>query len=251
MIIHLLWPVNGPVTQQFGENPDYYAQWGYAGHNGIDFGIPNGTPVVAANAGTVVKVSYEAGGYGNYVKIEHTDGDTTYYTYYCHLMSTEVNVNQQVEAGQVIAHSNNTGASTGPHLHFGLRIMDQNPAYKGYLDPMPYIVSEIPVEPADPTDPTEPIEPPEPIDPSEPIESPELFPGAIVIPAEIDFEVTYDHLNVRSGPGTNYPQVDQLSLGDVVHGKQMYSQEIWIEYEEGKWCAVTHGGYDYMKFVVR
>ena len=242
MTIFLLWPVNGPITQHFGENPDYYAQWGYAGHNGIDFGIPNGTPVVAANAGTVDKVAYEAGGYGNFVKIQHTEGATTYYTYYCHLHSTEVKANQAVAAGQVIAHSNNTGASTGPHLHFGLRIMQQNPAYQGYLDPMPYMVAEIPPDPEEPSDP---VEPPEVVEP------PALYPGAIVIPAEIDFEVTYDHLNVRSGPGTNYPQVGQLSLGDVVHGKQMYAQALWIEYEDGKWCAVTHGGYDYMKFVVK
>jgi hypothetical protein len=56
---------------------------------------------------------------------------------------------------------------------------------------------------------------------------------------------------VRSGPGTHYPQIDRLSKGDVVHGKIMCSREIWIEYEEGKWCAVTHGEYDYMKFLVK
>jgi len=235
MTIVLLWPVQGPITQYFGENPDYYDQWGYPGHNGVDFGIPNGTPVVAAHAGIVDKVSYETGGYGNFVRIQHTDRDTTYYTYYCHLMSADVEVNQQVEAGQVIVHSDNTGASTGPHLHFGLRIMGQNPAYKGYVDPMPYMASEIP---------------PEPVEPPEVVEPPELLPGAIIIPEEIDFEVTSGYLNVRSGPGIEYPQIETLALGEVVHGKQMFSAEIWIEHEEGKWCAVTFGGSDYMKFVL-
>jgi len=235
MTILLCWPVKGPITQYFGENSDYYAQWGYPGHNGVDFGIPNGTPIVAASAGTVDKVANEAGGYGRYVRIQHSDENTIYYTYYCHLMSSDVEVNQQVEAGQVIVHSNNTGASTGPHLHFGLRIMGQNLTYKGYVDPMPYMVSEFP---------TDPVQPPEIVEPLE------LLPGAIFIPEEIDFEVTAGYLNVRSGPGIEYPQIYNLSLGDVIHGKQMFSQEIWIEYEDGKWCAVTHGGNDYMKFVV-
>lgn len=235
MTILLRWPVKGPITQYFGENPHYYAQWGYPGHNGIDFGIPNGTPIMAANVGIVDKVAYETGGYGRHVRVQHVDEDTTYYTYYCHLMSTDVDVNQQVEAGQVIAHSNHTGASTGPHLHFGLRIMGQNPEYKGYVDPMPYLIPEIP---------TDPVEPPEIVEPLN------LLPGAISIPEEIDFEVTASYLNVRSGPGIEYPQIDNLSSGDVVHGKQMFSPEIWIELEDGNWCAVTHGGTDYLKFEV-
>ena len=87
--------------------------------------------------------------------------------------------------------------------------------------------------------------------PTDPNGPPDQLPGAIDVPNEIDFEVTYDYLNVRSGPSTHYPQIDRLSKGDIVHGKIMYSQKIWIEYEKGKWCAVTHGGNEYMKFIVK
>ena len=50
MAIKLIVPVIGPLTQLFGENPEIYKKWGYAGHNGVDYGIPNGTPVGAAVA---------------------------------------------------------------------------------------------------------------------------------------------------------------------------------------------------------
>ena len=68
MAIHLLFPVVGPITPLFGKNPQFYAKWGYAGHNGVDFGIPNGTPVIAAADGKVDKVTFEEGGYGKYIK---------------------------------------------------------------------------------------------------------------------------------------------------------------------------------------
>jgi hypothetical protein len=270
MAIHLLWPAHGPITQNFGENPSFYAQWGYPGHNGIDLGLPNGTPIVAANAGVIDRVAFEAGGYGNYVKIRHSDGNTTYYTYYCHLMHANVSAGQKVDAGQVIAHSNNTGASTGPHLHFGFRIMGHNPSFKGYMDPMPYMTFSIPTDPhvhpgpdegGVPTEPGDPVTPPvqpptgptQPVPPTEPTEPapPEAFPGAIELPKEVDFEVTNDTLNVRSGPGINYPLIGQLSGGDVIHGKRMYSPGVWIEFEEGKWCAISFAGIQYLKLILK
>ena len=53
MAIKLLVPVNGPITQLFGENPQVYKKWGFPGHNGVDYGIPNGTPINAAASGTI------------------------------------------------------------------------------------------------------------------------------------------------------------------------------------------------------
>jgi murein DD-endopeptidase MepM/ murein hydrolase activator NlpD len=124
--ISLIFPVQGSITQYFGENPGFYAQWGYPGHNGVDFGIPDGTPVVAAAAGTVEKVGFENGGYGNYVKLNHG----AFQTYYAHLQGAAVGAGQKVQQGTVVGFSNNTGASTGPHLHFGLKVPGQGAAYK-------------------------------------------------------------------------------------------------------------------------
>jgi hypothetical protein len=219
MAIQLIYPVNGPVTQNFGENPDFYKQWGFPGHNGVDFGIANGTPVLAAAKGAIDKVSFEDGGYGNYVKIRHMDGSTTYYTYYAHLMNTTVTAGQNVEAGAMIGHSNNTGASTGPHLHFGLRTSDTSGAFKGYIDPMPYLKGVV---------------------------QGGGMEGEVPLP-NIKFEVIIDQLRIRNGPGVTYTEVGKLNLGDVVTAAKLYSEGAWIEFEPGKWCAVTFGGSQNMK----
>jgi hypothetical protein len=222
MAIKLALPVNGPITQLFGENPDRYKKWGFPGHNGIDYGIPNGTPIIAAASGTVALVGFENGGYGNYVKLSHTDGSKTYFTYYAHLASAAVAAGQKFKAGTVIGYSNNTGASTGPHLHFGLKIDGQNPPYKGYVDPMPYFSSDTGSgdESAVTTD----------------------FPDATKLPSSLSFEVLPAVLNVRNGPGVEYAILSQLQKGKVVSGKRVHSKSVWIEYEKGKWIALAFNG---------
>ena len=226
MAIKLIYPVNGPITQNFGENPGLYAQWGYPGHNGVDFGIPNGTPVVAAAKGSVDKVSFEDGGYGNYIKLKHVDGSTTSYTYYAHLMQAGVSAGQSVEAGAVIGHSNNTGASTGPHLHFGLKIDGEAPAYKGYVDPMPYFTAGG----GDDGD-----------------SSVGTDSSANVSLPDLKFEVTFDVLNLRNGPGVEYSIVGQLNKGAKFTGKSLNSKSVWVEVEPGKWCALQFDGATYLK----
>jgi murein DD-endopeptidase MepM/ murein hydrolase activator NlpD len=226
MAIKLIVPVSGPITQMFGENPGLYKQWGYAGHNGIDYGVPNGTPVKAAADGTVASVSFENGGYGNFVRISHLDGSTAYFTYYAHLASTAVTAGQKVKAGAVVGASNNTGASTGPHLHFGLKIEGQNPAYKGYLDPQPYFKSA----------------------PSPDVPAPASTPGTVEIP-ETQFEVAIETLNVRNGPGVEYSLVGTLTKGTKVSSKMLNSRSAWIEIQPGKWCAVVFEGTQYLKIV--
>ena len=220
MAISLIYPVNGPITQKFGENPNLYSQWGYPGHNGVDFGIPNGTPVVAAARGTVDKVSFEDGGYGNFVKLKHMDGSTAYYTYYAHLMQASVSAGQSVEAGAVVGYSNNTGASTGPHLHFGLRKATQSDAYKGYIDPLPYLTGQGGSE--------------------------SDLPGAVPLP-DMKFEVLSAELNVRSGPGINFSIISKLKKGKAVTAKRLYSEGAWVEIEPGKWVAATFGGVQNLK----
>jgi len=224
MAIKLIVPVNGPITQLFGENPDLYKKWGFPGHNGIDYGIPNGTPVGAAAAGTVAAVSFENGGYGNFVRLSHVDGSKTYSTYYAHLASAAVSAGQKVKAGAVVGYSNNTGASTGPHLHFGLKIDGQNPAYKGYVDPLPYFTSDGATDTK-----------------QQPSTEVADVPDAVKLP-NLSFEVTSEVLNIRNGPGVEYSIVGQLQKGAKVTGKRLQSKSVWVEYEPGKWIALAFNG---------
>ena len=84
----------------------------------MDIAVANGTPVVAAKAGVVIVAGW-MGGYGNLVVIDHGGGVATAYG---HNTSVTVGVGQQVEQGQLIAYSGSTGHSTGPHVHFEVRI---------------------------------------------------------------------------------------------------------------------------------
>lgn len=86
-------------------------------HAGVDLSAPQGTPIVATRAGVVTGTSYEAGGAGYYVTINHLDGFVTRYLHMTHYIVSE---GQTVAAGQVIGYCGSTGASTGPHLHFSV-----------------------------------------------------------------------------------------------------------------------------------
>lgn len=118
----LVWPVSGPVTSGFG------GRWGRL-HGGIDIAVPVGTAVHAADTGTV-RIAGWVGGYGNYICIQHTSSMSTCYGHNSRLM---VNVGQSVRQGQVIAASGNTGNSTGPHVHFEVRINGTQVDPMGYL----------------------------------------------------------------------------------------------------------------------
>ena len=86
-------------------------------HQALDIAIGYGADIYSANNGVVTKISYEAGGYGNYVVVNHNNG---YYTLYAHLSRVLVSVDQVISSGQLIAKMGSTGASTGPHLHYEL-----------------------------------------------------------------------------------------------------------------------------------
>jgi murein DD-endopeptidase MepM/ murein hydrolase activator NlpD len=127
------------ISQGFGENPQVYARFGLAGHNGWDYAVAVGTGVMAAAGGTVEALGFDADGYGNYLKLNHGG----FLTLYGHLSVVYVNRGELVEIGQEIGLSGNTGFSTGPHLHFELRIPGQErqgyPA--GEVDPGPYFMA--------------------------------------------------------------------------------------------------------------
>ena len=87
-------------------------------HNGTDFSAPKGTPVRATANGTVIQVGYNDT-FGNYVEIRHSESTTTFYA---HMDTTNINVNDIVSGGEVIGTVGTTGFSTGPHLHYEIRI---------------------------------------------------------------------------------------------------------------------------------
>lgn len=99
-------------------------------HNGIDMACAQGTPIYATRAGKVTTASYQAGGAGNYVSINHLDG---FASIYMHMTNYVVSAGQSVSQGQLIGYVGSTGLSTGPHLHFGI-------SYAGtYVNPLAYI----------------------------------------------------------------------------------------------------------------
>lgn len=97
----------------------YGTRWGRM-HKGVDLAVAEGTPVYAAEVGTVYNVSHSSSGYGNCIIVYHGEqGGIEYYTRYAHLSDTlDAYVGKQVKRGEKIALSGNTGNSTGPHLHF-------------------------------------------------------------------------------------------------------------------------------------
>jgi murein DD-endopeptidase MepM/ murein hydrolase activator NlpD len=117
-----VWPVLGPVTSPFGW------RWGRM-HEGIDIAASTGTPIRAAAAGTVIYAGW-LGGYGNLTVIDHGGGVATAYG---HQSGFAAGNGAYVAQGQVIGYVGNTGHSTGPHLHFEVRVngVPQDPL--GYL----------------------------------------------------------------------------------------------------------------------
>lgn len=118
----LVWPASGPVTSTFGY------RWGRL-HEGIDIGAGYGAPINAAASGTVIYCGWESG-YGNLTVLDHGNGLATAYG---HQSSIAVACGQQVSQGSVIGYVGSTGHSTGPHLHFEVRING------GAVDPLGYL----------------------------------------------------------------------------------------------------------------
>jgi septal ring factor EnvC (AmiA/AmiB activator) len=144
------WDGDWPITQEFGENAEYYNRlfglWG--GHNGVDVGCPIGTVLRAPEPGRVVEVSSDPLGYG---LTAYVQGDSGRGYRYGHGSYLAVRQGDLVEAGQIVALSGNSGNSTGPHLHFGIRppAPDYSTGTSGYVDPLPQLAAleaEVPDE---------------------------------------------------------------------------------------------------------
>lgn len=114
-----LWPVMGPITGSFGERIDPFNGEG-AFHAGVDISCSYGQPVLAPADGTVTYAAMHAG-YGRLIEIEHGNGIVTRYG---HLSGFAVADGQSIRRGQVIGYVGLSGRSTGPHLHYEVRIHD-------------------------------------------------------------------------------------------------------------------------------
>ncbi len=117
------WPIRGSITQGYS-----------AGHRAVDLGAPYGAKVYAARAGRVVLRQWSPVGYGFLVIVDHGDGSQAYYS---HLKGAWVNAGDWVARGDLVGEVGSTGNSTGPHVHFEIRIagVPQNPL--DFLPPRP------------------------------------------------------------------------------------------------------------------
>lgn len=133
------------LTQRFGENPQWYASLGYAGHFGLDWATPWGTAIKACDDGVVSRVGYTKGN-GFFVELKHYWG----YSLYLHFRSMpQILLGLMAKKGQTICYAGNTGdvrpkptpekPHAGTHLHFSIKVNGiSNPKYRGFVDPTPF-----------------------------------------------------------------------------------------------------------------
>jgi murein DD-endopeptidase MepM/ murein hydrolase activator NlpD len=126
-----IWPVVGKLESGFGGRRNPFGGSSYEFHSGQDIDAQTGDPVVAGASGTVTFVGWQ-NGYGQLVVIDHGGGLTTRYG---HLSHIDVDLSQTVARGQFIGRVGSTGRSTGPHLHYEIRINDEP------VDPRQYLLT--------------------------------------------------------------------------------------------------------------
>lgn len=141
-----LWSGDFPITQSFGVNRHLY-DWirdafgnPIQGHNGLDLGLWNGTRLYAPGPGEVIATHFDAGGYGWFVRLALDTGEQLVLG---HMQRVAVVLHQRVSRGTPLGLSDNTGWSSGPHLHLGYRPpgweAQRTNGYDGYADPLPWL----------------------------------------------------------------------------------------------------------------
>jgi murein DD-endopeptidase MepM/ murein hydrolase activator NlpD len=137
----ICWPLQGnfPITFRFGEDPKWYrAIFGYP-HNGLDLACPVGTPVFACDQGKVIFSDDIPDGNGEGLILEHLWGQSLYW----HTSRNNARFGEIIPKLTVIAYSGNTGYTTGPHLHFGIKVRGvEIPGMRGWADPSKYLTGE-------------------------------------------------------------------------------------------------------------
>jgi murein DD-endopeptidase len=135
-LIHPVSPAH--INDLFGTRNEQRVALGLGPHRGVDYTIPAGTPLKAVGQGTIVRV-YETKILGHVVELRtYVTAEKVRIFAYCHLDKTEVKVGQKVKQGDIIAHSGNTGLSTGAHLHFMCGITE-NLAIQAVEDPLAWL----------------------------------------------------------------------------------------------------------------
>lgn len=206
-------PVKNPslrgLSQYYGENEEVYRQYKIDGvplhgHEGLDFLTPVGSEILSVDSGRVVEAADQGNkGYGKYVKVAHDWGETVY----AHLNQIAVKVGDQVVPGHLLGFSGNTGNTTGPHLHFGMRVkpFDRRDGMGGYVDPLPYLYSG--------NSSSTPPKPPPPDSGSVPADP---VPG------------TQDLLNLVRGAAKEFG-VDWKILASLIHAESSFNPKAWNE----------------------
>lgn len=128
-----MWAHLGKINNEFGFRRNPFGGRSYEFHAGMDIDGEKGDTVIAPGKGVIIKAGWQ-GGYGNMIEIDHGNGITTRYG---HLSKVEVEVGQTIGRGELIGYVGSTGRSTGPHLHYELRLNDKpiNPRF--FLPPEP------------------------------------------------------------------------------------------------------------------
>jgi murein DD-endopeptidase MepM/ murein hydrolase activator NlpD len=140
------------ITQSFGKRPDVYKQFGMKGHNGMDFRAKVGTPVYASFDGEVQVRNSKDKGYGLHIKLRSSYRARE--SVYGHLSRVVVKSGDRINIGDLLGFTGNTGFSSGPHLHWGLRhlvpragdvfkwkVKDHNNGYYGWIDPAQWTIT--------------------------------------------------------------------------------------------------------------
>lgn len=126
-----IWAHLGKINNEFGFRRNPFGGRSYEFHSGMDIDGERGDVVVAPGNGTVIEAGWK-GGYGNMIEIDHGNGLTTRYG---HLSKVDVAVGDTVTRGQLVGYVGSTGRSTGPHLHYELRINDKPINPRRFLPP--------------------------------------------------------------------------------------------------------------------
>lgn len=218
-----------PITQPYGVNPDYYKQFGLPGHEGVDVGTPNSTPVISPFNGVILRDTSGNKDYGNFVVV--WDSVQQCAVWFCHLQDFATNIGDKVTAGQLLGHTDNTGNTTGPHCHVNFVETDANAnrlntdnGYQGFLNILDVtLVSFSPSMFADqaPTSPTQPI----------PTTTPNYsWPMAImdIYMGLTDQKPTTDELNFRLNQLNTHSKTVVDIINDIASGDSRF-QKNWVQ----------------------